>query len=197
MGYSLLGLVPTFAIIFQISPQMNENLFLINVYLILGLILSTAIVLVIWSTKKRQKIKVVEWQWMLKLDNNKAISNLRVSACERLIIMLERIHPDSLVLRQNIATSSAAMLQLELIKSIREEYEHNVSLQLYISDHAWQYVRFAKDEMLELIKIAYTKVRPESTGMDLSREIFKLSASLQNDPVKQAIQQVKKEIAWT
>jgi hypothetical protein len=87
------------------------------------------------------------------------------------------------------------MLQLELIKSIREEFEHNVSLQLYISDNGWQHVKFAKDEMLELIKIAYTKVRPESTGMDLSREIFKLSASLQTDPVKQAIHVVKREIS--
>jgi hypothetical protein len=171
---------------------MNEKYIILLAILI---ILGTTTWLVVWTTNKRQKIKVVEWQWMLKLDNNKAVSNLRVSACERLIIMLERIHPDSLVLRQNIATSSAAMLQLELIKSIREEYEHNVSLQLYISDTAWNHVRFAKDEMMELIKIAYTKVRPESTGMDLSREIFKMSATLQSDPVKQAIQQVKREIS--
>lgn len=171
---------------------MNQQ---ITILISVILVLATGAWLIVWATNKRQKIKVVEWQWMLKLDNNKAISTLRVTACERLIIMLERIHPDSLVLRQNIATSSAAMLQLELIKSIREEFEHNVSLQLYISDNAWQHVKFAKDEMLELIKIAYTKVRPESTGMDLSREIFKLSATLQGDPVKQAIHVVKREIS--
>ncbi|MDZ4751572.1 MAG: hypothetical protein SGI87_08170 [Flavobacteriales bacterium] len=172
---------------------MNLNNWIIVIAMTL-IILSSLILLIVWRTKQLQKLKIMEWQWMLKLDNNKAIANLRVSACERLVIMLERIHPDSLVLRQNIATSNATMLQMELIKGIREEYEHNVSLQLYVSDECWQYVRFAKDEMLEVIKISYTKVRPENTAMDLSREIFKLSATLQSDPVKSAIAKVKREI---
>jgi hypothetical protein len=140
------------------------------------------------------KHKERSWAFQLKLENNKAMSPLRISAYERTIIMLERITPTSLVMRQNIGRSSAGALQLELIKSIREEFDLNVSLQMYMSEPAWEQVRRAKEETTELIKVAFSKVQPESSGVELCNIIFQLEALTHNTPIKQAIAAVRSEI---
>lgn len=134
------------------------------------------------------------WVFTLKADNNKAMSAVRIPAFERIVIMLERIAPSSLIMRQNIAHMSASMLQLELMRSVREEYEHNVSLQIYVTDETWDLVQAAKDEVLDIIKESATRVSPQATSMDLSREIFKLEASLDNNKIKRAITAVKSEL---
>jgi hypothetical protein len=67
-------------------------------------------------------------------ERRKAMSSLRIAAYERLIIMIERTDPANIIMRYPIHSMTAASLQFELMKSIREEYEHNVSLQMYVSD---------------------------------------------------------------
>lgn len=135
-----------------------------------------------------------EWAFQLKADRNRAFAPLKISACERLIVMLERITPTPLVMRQRISGNTAAMLQLDVIKAIREEFEHNVSLQMYVSESCWEKVRRAKDETTELVKVAFTKVRPESNGMELGNEIFKLEASTQNRAIREAIAAIRSDL---
>ena len=134
------------------------------------------------------------WMFQLKADNNKAFAPLRISAYERIIVMLERITPSSLVLRHNVSSLSAGMLQLEMIRAIREEFEHNISLQMYVSDYTWQQVKKGKEEVLDLIKMAFTKVKPESPGLELSREIFRLEVATGNSGVKAAIRAIREEL---
>lgn len=167
-----------------------------NPYIIVS-IASAFIVLLLLNYKMVQqwiKHKERELAFQLKADNNKALSSLRITACERVIIMLERITPTSLVMRQTMRTASASALQLELIRSVREEFEHNVSLQLYVSDHTWEKIKDAKDEVLELIRLAYSKIPENGTGMDLSKEIFHIEALTGNQKIKAALEAVKLEI---
>lgn len=140
------------------------------------------------------KHKERELAFQLKADNNKALSSLRITACERVIIMLERITPTSLVMRHNARAATASSLQLELIRSVREEYEHNVSLQLYVNDNTWIKIKDAKEEVLELIRLAYSKIPENGTGMDLSKEIFQIEALTGNQKIKAALEAVKNEI---
>lgn len=147
----------------------------------------------IWMTYIQHKER--GWAFQMRADNNKALSSLRITACERVIIMLERITPTSLVMRQNMRTQSASTLQLELIKSVREEFELNVSLQLYVSDDTWNKVKNAKDEVLELVRIAFSKLPENATGIDLSKEVFQIEAMTGNQKISEALRAVKNEIA--
>jgi hypothetical protein len=155
---------------------------------------AATLLLVYFLFKEWIKYQERSWAFQLKMENNKAMSPLRISAFERTIIMLERITPTSLVMRQNIGRSSAGALQLELIKSIREEFDLNVSLQMYMSEATWEQVRRAKEETTELVKVAFSKVKPESSGVDLCNIIFQLESLTQNMPIKQAIAAVRQEI---
>ncbi len=158
-------------------------------------IFATIVFTLVFLFKQWLKYKERQWAFVLKQDNNKALAPLKISAYERIVVMLERIAPQSLVLRHQSYSATASFLQLELIKSIREEFEHNVSLQMYVSAECWSKVKRAKDETSDLIKVAFTKVRPESSAMDLTIEIMKLEATVGNSAISDALLAIRIEMA--
>ena len=130
----------------------------------------------------------------LKLANQTLITPIRLQAYERVILFLERINPNSMVMRLNKAVS-APMFQGELLKTIRTEFEHNLSQQIYISNKSWEAVVRAKEETIKLINVASTKVTQDSSGMELAQAVLAVSAQLTEAPTKSAIDFIKKEIA--
>jgi hypothetical protein len=131
----------------------------------------------------------------LKLEDHRIILPLRLQAYERLILFLERILPNNLVLRINRPEMDAYQLQTNLIRTIREEFEYNLSQQLYVSSRSWELIKNAKEEMIKMINIAAGRVNESAPSAELARIIFELS--LENDkplPVSTAIEAIKKEI---
>jgi hypothetical protein len=129
------------------------------------------------------------------VERMKLVLPLKISAYERLIVMLERITPNSLVMRCNRGQINAGQLQLELLKSIREEFEHNVGLQMYVSSRAWQAVVAARQETSQMVKVAATKINLESPSISLSQEIFILEEKVSNSAIDIAKKMLKLEIA--
>lgn len=129
----------------------------------------------------------------LKLSNQTLLTPIRLQAYERVVLFLERINPSSMVMRSNKAVS-ASMLQAELLKTIRSEFEHNLSQQIYMSTKAWEAVIRAKEETIKLINVASTKVSPQSSGMELAQAIITVSSQLTELPTKVAIDLIKREI---
>lgn len=80
----------------------------------------------------------------LKKGNRELITPVRLQAYERVTLFLDRISPNSLVMRTYKAGMTGRMLQGELIKSIRSEFEHNMSQQIYMSNQAWELVKNSK-----------------------------------------------------
>jgi hypothetical protein len=133
----------------------------------------------------------------VKKTQQNAITPVRLQAYERLILLLERISPNNLVMRVHKQGMSARLLQSELIKAIRSEYEHNISQQIYVSNASWEMVITSKEEMIKLINIATSKVNDNATGLDLSGMIFEISVQIENMPTQLAIDYLKREIRKT
>ena len=75
----------------------------------------------------------------------------RVEAYQRAVLLMDRISPNSLVMRMHNPGLPAKMMQAELLKSIREEFDHNVAQQIFISPKAWEMVRNSKEEIIKII----------------------------------------------
>ena len=129
----------------------------------------------------------------LKLANQTVITPIRLQAYERVILFLERINPNSMVMRLNKAVSAAAF-QGELLKTIRSEFEHNLSQQIYMSNKSWEAVVKGKEETIKLINIASSKVNADASGMELAQAVIGVSSKLTELPTKFAIDIIKKEI---
>ncbi len=127
-------------------------------------------------------------------DDRRHTLPLRLQAYERLVLFLERIAPGGLVLRVHKSNMTARMLHAELTATIREEYEHNVTQQVYISDKAWARVKQAKEETIRLINIAYEGCPDQAPGTELSQRVFETASRLSHMPSQEAVLVLKEEV---
>lgn len=118
----------------------------------------------------------------------------RLHAFERVILFLERISPNNLIVRLNNGSYTAREFQQILLNEIREEYNHNVSQQLYMSEEVWDLVKSAKEDLIVTINDAVGNMPPEATGVDLSKMIFERTIQKEPDPINHALISVKREI---
>lgn len=132
----------------------------------------------------------------LKKTSQNVTTPLRLQAYERVVIFLERIHPNSLVVRVNKHGFTAHQLHMELIKTIKSEYEHNLAQQIYVSYNSWELVKTAKEEITKLINISATKVPHDNTSNDLAMMILNVTSSLEKKlPNEVALDYIKKEVS--
>jgi hypothetical protein len=134
-----------------------------------------------------------EWSYKMKADNNKVMASLRVPALERLAVMLERITPERMILRLYKGSETAGMLEADIVTAIREEFDHNISLQIYVSEKCWESIVAARKETSELIRVAASRVEPADDAALLCREIMNLENIVGNSAIKAALHQLRQE----
>ena len=124
----------------------------------------------------------------------KLIAPLRLQAYERMIMLLERIAPSQLIMRVIENGQSAAGLQRELVMSIRQEFEHNLSQQVYISSNAWELIKNAREAIVSDINSAAEKLSEEATATDLAQLIFEDDISGEASTLHKALEFLKQEV---
>jgi hypothetical protein len=129
------------------------------------------------------------------LQNVKIVTPIKLQAYERMVLLLERISPESLVIRVNKPDASAQQLHNTLLSTIRSEYEHNLSQQIYMSNEAWQMVNNARNSIVRLINGVASEIPPTASGVDLSRQIIEAALEVTPDPCKIAVDFLKAEVA--
>lgn len=135
-----------------------------------------------------QKKRVLE----LKFQSKNITTPVRLQAYERMALFLERIEPNQLLFRVNNPELTAAQMQAVLLSTIRSEYEHNISQQIYISPEVWESIKRAKENVVNAINIAAGKLPPEAMAIDLDSAIFQITA--EESPIAAAMKNLKKEI---
>jgi hypothetical protein len=121
----------------------------------------------------------------------------RLQAYERMVLFLERMSPQNLLVRLNVNGMPAREFHQLLLTEIRNEYNHNVSQQVYISENAWNLIKNAKEDLIVSINEAAGEMLPEATSLDLSKRIFEKSINKQVDPLNHALSELKKEVQQT
>jgi hypothetical protein len=129
----------------------------------------------------------------LFLNNQNLITPLRLQAYERMILFLERISPESLIVRVNKPGYTCQQLQSELLNAIRTEFEHNLSQQLYVTPGAWEMLKNARGRTIQLINLMAEKVQKDSPSINLSRAILETIVDQEKIPAADAINFIKKE----
>ncbi len=102
----------------------------------------------------------------------KIILPLRLQASERLVLFLERMQPSLLLSRHLPLCLNADDLTQSILSSIREEFEHNLSQQLFVSDTAWQMTKTAREEVIQLVHMARTTLPEDASAADLAKKML-------------------------
>jgi len=121
----------------------------------------------------------------------------RLQAYERMTLFLERISPQNLLVRLTASGMAAREFHQLLLAEIRNEYNHNASQQVYMSEEVWSLIKSAKEDLIMVINEAAGEMPPEATSLDLSKRIFEKSINKTVDPIAHALTELKKEIQQT
>lgn len=108
-----------------------------------------------------------------------SILPLQLQAYERLVILSDRIALPNLVSRIPAAEMNAQQYQQLLVDTIRQEFDYNVSQQLYVTQHIWDAVNNLKEQNIYIIHQLSQTVASDAAGLELSKKIMEL---LQQDP---------------
>jgi len=119
------------------------------------------------------------------LELKKAISNqtlpLRLQAYERLVLFIERVNPANLLIRLN-GPYTATELYSIIVEEIRNEYQHNITQQIYVSARAWSVVKRVKEDTMGIVNNAIKSLPEAATGLDLSKAVLGVLSQLEDNP---------------
>jgi len=156
-----------------------------------AIIVLYAVYLIVKSFLNREfDKKVLE----LRMKNSETVLPIRLQAYERMCLFLERISPNNLVLRLNDSGYTVREFQQVLLNDIRQEYNHNLSQQVYMSNESWNLTKKAMEEIVVVINSAAGDLDGEGSSLDLSKTIFEMMMKKQSDPIAIALTHMKDEI---
>ncbi len=96
---------------------------------------------------------------------------IRLQAYERLSLLSERISLQNLISRTHNAGLSSRQMQASLIDSIKQEYDYNISQQIYVSSEVWKAVNNLKEQNIYVVNQLAATLPSQATGMDLNKQI--------------------------
>ena len=99
---------------------------------------------------------------------------LQLQAYERLVLLCERISLPSLISRVSQPGLSAREMQLFLLESIKQEFEYNISQQVYVSVLAWDAVRNLRDQSMLIINQIANILPPDAKASDLNKQLLEV-----------------------
>jgi hypothetical protein len=99
-------------------------------------------------------------------------NSLQLQAYERMALLVDRITIPNLISRISHEGLSARDMQLVLTRSIRDEFDYNITQQIYITPETWNAVKNLKEKNLLIINQVGSILPPNATGLDLNKAIL-------------------------
>lgn len=105
-------------------------------------------------------------------NNDPETLRLRLQAYERITLLTERIALQNLLSRNTNAGLSCRQMQITLIDAIKQEYDYNMSQQIYVSPEVWRAVNNLKEQNIYIINQLAATLPAQASGMDLNKHII-------------------------
>ncbi len=127
-------------------------------------------------------------------SNIAVVLPLRLQAYERLALFCERIALPALLFRHQ-SDETVNVLRLTLLLAIQQEYEHNISQQIYVSDQLWQIVKAARDDSSQFVDVVATQLDGNASAQELTKALYRALGQRQSDPISIAQLAIRREVA--
>src|SRR5690606_40167686 len=132
-------------------------------------------------------------RFLLQKDMQVNAMPLRLQAYERMALFLERITPSKLLIRVNPTSSDKDSYESLLIANIEQEFEHNLSQQIYISTDCWNIVSAAKNATIQLIRKANLLEKTDTANK--LREVVLTELMDKHAPSDAALAYIRQEVS--
>lgn len=159
-----------------------------------GAVLMTTVFFLRKNAEQGDKQVIAQLHSDLKKQRQDFFLPSRVEAYQRAVLLMERIHPNSLIMRTINPSLNATAYQALLLENIRNEYDHNVAQQLFISPSIWEMVMNSKEETIKIINIAGQQMQATSMSTDLAGKIFEIVGSIGELPSDITVKALKEDL---
>jgi hypothetical protein len=163
---------------------------LIKIIIPAGIVLYAMFLTVKTMLQKQNEAKIIE----IKAKNKEIVLPIRLQAYERMSLFLERISPDQIIKRVQKNDMNVAEMQYLLLNEIREEFNHNLSQQVYMSDESWKIIKNAKEELIMVVNQSAKELDPEARSIELVKRIYEESLEKKIDSIEYGLSFLKNEI---
>lgn len=160
--------------------------------MILGITIPALVVfLAVYYTFRQYHQQVLQLQLLKsKKVKDQIVLPMRLQAYERLILLCERIDFADLTLRLKTPGTSARELQSAMLITVQQEFEHNLTQQLYVTPELWQVLIAAKARIMDFISDAGKHLDENASSDEYAQKLFELvskESSLPSQIGKKAI----------
>jgi hypothetical protein len=125
---------------------------------------------VFWIQRKQAKQAITSGRSELP----QASTPLKLQAYERLILLADRIALPNLINRCNQPGLGVREMQNLLVQTIRQEFDHNITQQIYVSPEAWDAIRNLKEQNLLIINQVSSYLPEHASGQDLNKSLLEM-----------------------
>ncbi len=137
-------------------------------------------------------------QYQIKLLENKQMNKatttpMRFQAYERLSLFCERIAIPNMLLRLKEKDQTVAELKLKLLMTVQQEFEYNITQQVYVSDQLWQIIKISKEDTMTVISSVAEKLDPKAPSSSLATALISFVESQPSTSLDKALLAIKKE----
>ncbi|MCW3464287.1 DUF7935 family protein [Chitinophaga nivalis] len=126
-------------------------------------------------------------------SHNAVILPLQLQAYERLALYVDRITPQSLISRLYQPGLTSVDMQISMVQSIKAEYEHNVTQQIYVSAMTWEAVKTLKEQTISVINQVAVQLPADAPAMDLNKNILEVFIQAGESPAELTAQIINSE----
>ncbi|MEL6987723.1 MAG: hypothetical protein AAGK97_07800, partial [Bacteroidota bacterium] len=128
-----------------------------------------------------------------KRENAGKSTPLKLQAYERLMLFCERIAIPNLLRRIRSSEMNVGTLKAALLIALQQEYEHNLTQQLYTSENLWKIIQFAKNDAIQMILNVGDSLDPNAPESQLAEALIDQISKRELDPLEKAKQAIKQE----
>jgi hypothetical protein len=99
-----------------------------------------------------------------------------------------------MLIRLNAGEYSAAELNSIIISEIRNEYQHNVTQQIYVSSRAWAVIKRVREDTLNIVTNAFRSLPADASGLDLGKTILLQLSKMEDNPYEIGAELIRKDL---
>jgi len=159
-------------------------------YTLPALIVLLATWLVLYKLLKDEREKR---EWVIRKEARKEAIPVRLRGYERLALLLERTTPEHLLRDMDIANLTVQQLQLLLMKTVRMEFDHNLSQQIYVSNDTWDAIILVEEEMISFIVASAKNFEPDAPALPYAQQLITVYGTNGQTPTQVAQLRLREE----
>ena len=141
-----------------------------TISIIIAVCLAGALAYIFWIQRRQVKKALAN----SKPEGSVSSTPLKLQAYERLILLADRIALPNLINRCNQPGLNVPEMQNLLLQTIRQEFDHNITQQIYVSPEAWDAIRNLKEQNLLIINQVASYLPAAASGQDLNKSLLEM-----------------------